>query len=82
MCKFGCKDGNYNGWECINGIKTTCTPIPGDGYVVGTEICDDLDLDDNRGCKPDRSGILLGWECDIGSFEEITNCTSICNDGI
>lgn len=46
-CDSGCQF--EAGFNCDANLPTVCTPICGDGIVVGTEICDD-GLDDLEGC--------------------------------
>lgn len=45
------------------------------------EICDDGNLLDNKGCKPDCSGNLPGWNCLGGSLTTPVTCIGICADG-
>ncbi|CAI2377858.1 unnamed protein product [Moneuplotes crassus] len=44
-----------------------CIPQCGDGYVAGSEACDDSNTTENDGCSSDCSKIELGWECDQAS---------------
>lgn len=46
--------------------------------VVGTEACDDKNLDQNDGCSP-TGRIEEGWECDAS---EPSICRTICGDGL
>ena len=52
----GCNDfcsAALPGWTCSGGSHTTrsiCSPICGDGLVVGNEACDDGIKNDNAGC--------------------------------
>lgn len=64
-----------------NPDSTTCTPICGDGMMKPGEICDDGNLLDNKGCKPDCSGNLPGWNCLGGSLTTPVTCIGICADG-
>ncbi|CAI2375785.1 unnamed protein product [Moneuplotes crassus] len=42
---------------------TECIPQCGDGYVAGSETCDDGNTIENDGCSSDCGKIELGWEC-------------------
>jgi cysteine-rich repeat protein len=71
-----CEDGNnvagdgcYNcqpelGWACTNTDETSltnvCTPICGDGIIIGGETCD---AGANPGCMSDCSNNEYGWTC-------------------
>ena len=58
------------GWMCQKGH---CTPICGDGEVLGDEACDDLlEGCDNETCQP-----LDGYTCS----EDSNNCWEHCGDG-
>lgn len=52
------------GWTCTGGDLTqpdTCETTCGDGFLVGTEVCD---AGTDPGCKPDCSDVLNGYQCD------------------
>ncbi|MBK9515834.1 MAG: DUF4215 domain-containing protein [Anaeromyxobacter sp.] len=72
-----CDDGNVRsgdgcssalkvepGWNCTTptGGRTACTPISGDGVLVGPEVCDDGNVTAGDGCSP-QSLVDLGFEC-------------------
>ncbi len=59
-----------------------CTPICGDAKVVGTEICDDGNIADGIGCKPDCTGAILGYSCTAGSLTSPSVCAWACGDSI
>mgnify|MGYP002381176602 CR=1 FL=1 len=50
--------------------------------MVFGEICDDGNLNDNYGCKPDCSGPLPGFSCVGGSAISPIVCSEVCGDGI
>ena len=78
-CDYSCSS-NKTGWSCTAGSNTVgsfCTPICGDGLLLGNEECDDLNLDGSDGCSP-TCEIETYWECD-GNSPSI--CKPVCGDG-
>ena len=79
----GCDElcaSNKTGWSCTEGsnsIGSFCSPICGDGLLLGNEACDDKNLDDLDGCSS-TCEIETLWECDGGSP---SICKPICGDG-
>jgi len=68
------------GWHCTRGTKTSpsvCSPICGDGIIVGEEPCDDGILGDEQGCLDTCFGSLAGWNCTGGNQETPTNCSLV-----
>ena len=49
---------------------TTCTPICGDGYIVGIEKCDDKNKSTTigNGCNEDCSGNYSYWYCQTKAY--------------
>lgn len=79
------------GWTCTNWTTgaypnpSVCTPICGDGYIVGNEKCDDKNLPAGSyiGCFDDCSGNFTGYYCYVKSWWNITTiCPEMCGDGI
>ncbi|CAD8103948.1 unnamed protein product [Paramecium sonneborni] len=82
-----CQECQNNGWVLINGV---CNSQCGDGYVVGSEQCDDgnsIEFDGcyqcsyscHQKCLDCYQGICL--QCDIGYKENGSYCNNICGDG-
>ena len=71
------------GWTCtkISGSKSICSAICGDGKVLGTEVCDDGNSTDNKGCKSDWSGSITGWYWSGGSSTTPDVWNEQCGDG-
>lgn len=46
-----------------------------------SEICDDDNFTDNKGCKSDCSGTLDLWNCTGGNSSSPSICTPFCGDG-
>ncbi len=83
------------GWSCdaqdALGTDVVCTPLCGDGKVVGWEECDDgVDAENNPWsgsedgcdvCKPSQ-----GWTCDPASVAPdgswVHQCKPLCGDGL
>lgn len=67
----GCTLCNIDtGYEC-NTPGSLCTPICGDGILVGLENCDDFSVSPGyvSGCEPGcQSGALSGFHCTGGSI--------------
>ena len=77
--------GNLPGWNCLGGSLTTpvtCFGICGDGFIKGTEQCDDGNTNDYDGCSAFCS-FESGWTCSntYSSVGDTTTCTPICGDG-
>ena len=83
-----CEDGNKvsndgcssdctkleTGFKCLVGVTPLkCTPICGDGLVVGTEKCD------GAGCLSDCSGPAAGFTCTVTSGKSDCNIAT-CGD--
>ena len=49
---------------------------------MSTEVCDDGNINDNKGCLSDCSGQIHGWYCTGGTPTSATSCTYTCGDGI
>ncbi|CAI2370222.1 unnamed protein product [Moneuplotes crassus] len=60
---------------------TSCVTQCGDGYQVGTEVCDDGNNVDGDGCKSDCSAIETSWACSGGSSAAKSVCTE-CTQGL
>jgi len=88
-----CDDGNVakgdgcgasceieGGFRCEGGASGTCTPICGDGVVVGAEAkaggCDDGDLDSGDGCS---AGCKV--EATFACSGEPSSCAETCGNG-
>ena len=44
------------GWTCTENAvthKSECSPICGDGLILGDEVCDDNNTNDGDGCSAD-----------------------------
>ncbi len=74
------------GWTCVSPVSDahaiavigdTCTTSCGDGIKVGTEACDDHNMNTGDGCSPSCT-IEPGFSC-AGSPSV---CTAQCGDGI
>lgn len=65
-------------WVCSGGSDTSndiCTPKYPDGYIVGNELCDDNNTNDNDGCY--SPGLISqGYNC----FGEPSICLDICSN--
>lgn len=45
--------------------------------------CDDEDMNDSKGCRPDCQGALPGWDCsNLWPDNTTTLCFEICGDGL
>jgi cysteine-rich repeat protein len=66
-----CDDGNA---DDTDGCLTSCTPLCGDGFVVGLEECDDRNLTERDGCSS-ACKVEAGAACDDGSP---SLCTAPC----
>jgi cysteine-rich repeat protein len=68
------------GWTC-EGAPTKCTPICGDGKLVGKELeadgCDDGNAMNGDGCTT-ACTVTAGWVCTGAP----STCTTPCGDGI
>jgi len=73
QCLDDCS-GPYPGYACIS---NQCSPICGDGMVLGAEKCDAGKLE---GCKPDCSSNLENFNCTGGDALSQTICTEIKNE--
>lgn len=88
-----CDDGNTDpkdgcsakckvepGWACDQGGPTVCTPVCGDGLVLGAEAqaggCDDGHAGANDGCT-DSCKVEPGWVC-LGAP---STCNKTCGNG-
>lgn len=82
-CNSTC-NGTLQGWTCSGGDKlsaTICTPICGDGVLVGVETCDDGDISDNFGCNSDCIGSMPNFDCTTSFLNGTTKCfETICGD--
>jgi len=83
-CSSDCT-GVITGWTCtnINQVRSTpvtCSPICGDGILVGIETCDDGNSPDNKGCNSTCTGAIPGYSC-IPPPNAPTTCVPICGDG-
>jgi len=59
---------------------STCSPICGDGLVLGVEVCDD-DEDDGLGCATGCLSINPLYECPIlGGPFNASLCNKICSN--
>jgi hypothetical protein len=54
-------------------VNTSCVEICGDGFVIGTEKCDDKE---KGGCKADCLGENPGFKCEGGNSTAPSICTS------
>jgi hypothetical protein len=87
-CTTDCK-GAKTGFSCspTSTAPTSCTPICGDGFHLGTFVansdkCDEgLGIGVNKGCKSDCTGSILGWNCNGYPILKMT-CEPICGDGL
>ncbi|MGB1607969.1 MAG: DUF4215 domain-containing protein, partial [Promethearchaeia archaeon] len=66
------------GWGCSGGwcVTGTCSPICGDGAILGGEECDDGNGGNHDGCSASCS-VECGWSC-----SGTDGCTGICGDGM
>ncbi len=46
------------------------------------EICDDGIPNDDKGCLPDCSGPIPGWQCTGGDPLNPVTCVEVCGDDI
>ena len=49
---------------------------------MGTEVCDDGDITDGRGCLNDCTGSMAGFSCSGGTSSLPDTCTATCGDSI
>jgi len=76
------------GFTCSNTCRefckvpapSLCSPICGDGLVVGSETCDDGNHANGDGCS-DICTIEAGFSCMITS-RNVSSCSTICGDGL
>ena len=68
-------------WSGAVGSKSTCSSIWGDGLLVGSEVCDDGNKSDGKGCLSDWSGSVNGWYCSGGSLTTPDVCSEQWGDG-
>ena len=61
---------------------TTCSGVCGNLKKTADEVCDDGDMTDGRGCKPDCTGPLPGWVCIGGNLTDPSVCSPVCGDDI
>ena len=64
------------GFRC-EGAPSVCSAIRGDGFILGTEECDDGDTISGDGCNSSGS-IEFGFYCE----SEPSLCASECGDGL
>lgn len=64
-----------------NTYHSSCSPICGDGLVLGDETCDD-GSNDGIGCAYGCIGNATGWNCTGGGPTSASICKTICGDGI
>ncbi|MFH1109197.1 MAG: DUF4215 domain-containing protein [Planctomycetota bacterium] len=76
-CKSNCRD-TETGFTCTGSAPTICTPICGDGMVVGGELCDDGFADACGTCNATCSGPGSGSVCGDG---DLCPETEDCDDG-
>lgn len=82
-CSSTCALVETPGWTCSGGsftTITTCSPICGDGLILGSETCDDNDGTpaNSDGCDTSCQ-VESGWTC-TGTSNSV--CSEICGDGI
>ncbi|CAI2363732.1 unnamed protein product [Moneuplotes crassus] len=71
---------------CIDKYEQTpsttdqCRPICGDGFVIGTEACDDNNIVNGDGCKSDCTAVESSWVCSGGSSTSKSVCEE-CTQG-
>jgi len=63
-----------------------CTPVCGDGVVVGEEgseagRCDDRNLQNGDGCDS-TCAVECGWTCSGGDASKKDTCSPTCGDGL
>lgn len=49
--------------------------------MVATEGCDDAVIGDEKGCKADCSGPMVGWLCENGTKAIGHTCIEVCGNG-
>ena len=72
------------GWYCYGGSYTpaandVCASVCGDGFIVGTEECDNDPNVYTDGCDSNCME-MLGWDCT--GMVPGTSCLEICGDGL
>jgi len=50
--------------------------------MIGYELCDDGNKNDNIGCLANCTGFISGWQCSGGTNLTPDICTEICGDGL
>ncbi|CAD8214880.1 unnamed protein product [Paramecium octaurelia] len=82
-----CQECNKNGWQLVEGV---CTSKCGDGYVVGSEQCDDgnnIQFDGCYQCSYQCDKMCVDCFqgqctlCQVGYVEDGYLCYNICGDG-
>jgi len=65
--------GPFPGYKCLSNV---CSPIYGDGLVIGIEQCDAGSLE---GCDATCSSNLMNYSCQVGNSTSPSICTEIIN---
>lgn len=61
--------------KCNNGLENKtnqCVSVCGNGYVTGSEVCDDK----NKGCLSDCTGSRSGFKCSGGNDTSPSVCVT------
>lgn len=60
---------------------SVCNEICGDAKVIGSEFCDDGDLDNTTKCRSDCTDAARGFYCSGGNSTSPSTCLKVCIDG-
>lgn len=69
-----------SGYQCSGDSPDICTPLCGDWKLVGSESCDDGNINDGDGCDSNCE-VEIGMYCEGGSYQSRDRCYEICGDG-
>lgn len=92
LCEYMCEQGwgdpdgklDAQGCTCDKSLGSCqLTPICGDGFIEGSELCDDANQDNNDACTnqctPCGNGKLdAGESCDDGNSDDKDGCSATC----
>jgi len=83
ICDATLQDEDCDGFVNESGADCTC----GDGFVSGTEACDDGNVVDGDGCTSackipgcGNGQVEAGEECDDGNTDNLDGCTASCKN--
>ena len=64
-------------------VECACPAVAGDGHKVGSEVCDDGNVENGDGCSADGATVESGWVCSGGDASKADLCLAAsCGDGV